>query len=988
MYRLAQLSLLLVVLSLITFFIAENRSQAQRLKPNVVAASCTLAPPSLVSWWPGDDPAADLATPVDIRNSNRPDEIFGSPQFVPAKVGTGIKFDGESGYAVPNNGSLNPDTFTIDAWLRIDGLTANSSIIIDKRVQGVGYSFGVTGTTDAAGGGRFFVLVQDGTNTARAITPVVGVDGQFHHLTGIVNRGNDLLYLYMDGGAPRQLVNISGVSSITNSGRFFIGQPSLDATGTTTEAFDGVVDELEFFDRGLFQNEIQAIVDAGSAGKCRPTCHEPPAGIAGWWGGDGDARDISGNGHDGSLQGNSTDESGITANTVTGFAVGKVGQSFSFDGVDDYVQIPDSPGLKPSTVTVDAWVKFNSLDSTPSGAPQGYQYLVFKQNTRSGNFEGYSLQKIRDRNGDDRFAFVVSSASGDTNIAISQTVVSANQWYHVAGSYDGQIIIIYVNGQAELMQAGTPFPLDYGTQPVFLGSSGNPGFDGKLNGLLDEVEIFDRVLGGDEIQTIYDAGLAGKCKNVATPSSSPPNSPIVIQVGDATIRFSDVLDAGVTTEIPIDTSWAGTLPAGYTPTGLAYDIQTTTGLNFDPAPEITICFHVPSISDAAGFHNLRILHDDGGGDGLRDISSGNQGSVNPATRTVCGTAFSLSPFVIAQATSPTAARASVRGRITLPDGTPVAGVEVQLQGTARSALTTTDSNGSYQFTNVEANGFYTVTPLRANYSFSPASLSFSLFADKTDAGFTATPDSSETRNPMDTDLFFVRQHYVDFLDREPDQGGLEYWGAQLSECKGNEACLRTRRIDVSAAFFIEREFQQTGSFVYRLYKASLGRRPTYAEFVPDRSLVVGGSSLESSKQTLAQAWTARAEFKTAYPDSMNSTDFVNKLFDTAGLYGFSTERQSYINQLNAGSTRAQVLSSMIDSDAFKAKEYNSAFVLMQYFGYLRRDPDEAGLQFWLNVLDNREPNNYRGMVCSFITSAEYQKRFSAITSHSNAECGQ
>jgi hypothetical protein len=77
---------------------------------------------------------------------------------------------------------------------------------------------------------------------------------------------------------------------------------------------------------------------------------------------------------------------------------------------------------------------------------------------------------------------------------------------------------------------------------------------------------------------------------------------------------------------------------------------------------------------------------------------------------------------------------------------------------------------------------------------------------------------------------------------------------------------------------------------------------------------------------------------------------------------------------------------LIEDDAFKESEYNRSFVLMQYFGYLRRDPEPGGYDFWLDVLDNKVPGNYRGMVCAFITSAEYQQRFSSVVSHSNSEC--
>src|SRR6185295_10075937 len=118
---------------------------------------------------------------------------------------------------------------------------------------------------------------------------------------------------------------------------------------------------------------------------------------------------------------------------------------------------------------------------------------------------------------------------------------------------------------------------------------------------------------------------------------------------------------------------------------------------------------------------------------------------------------------------------------------------------------------------------YTVRPVGANHSFIPRERSFSALGNQTDAVFTAVPDAVATLNPLDTNLFFVRQQYLDFLGREPDAGGLAYWTQQLSGCGGDGGCLRTRRLEVSAAFFDSKEFQETGSFVYRLYKGSLGR---------------------------------------------------------------------------------------------------------------------------------------------------------------------
>ncbi|HXM33897.1 MAG TPA: Calx-beta domain-containing protein, partial [Pyrinomonadaceae bacterium] len=140
-----------------------------------------------------------------------------------------------------------------------------------------------------------------------------------------------------------------------------------------------------------------------------------------------------------------------------------------------------------------------------------------------------------------------------------------------------------------------------------------------------------------------------------------------------------------------------------------------------------------------------------------------------------------------------------------------------------------------------------------------------------------------TTNPDDDAQFFVRQHYLDFLSREPDAGGLAFWTGHITECASDAVCTRSRRVGTSAAFFIEREFQQTGFFVYRLYNASYGRRPLYAEFVSDRSRVVGGSSLEANKTALVSDFVRRTVFKQMYPDSLSNEQFVNSLFDTAGL---------------------------------------------------------------------------------------------------------
>ncbi len=163
-----------------------------------------------------------------------------------------------------------------------------------------------------------------------------------------------------------------------------------------------------------------------------------------------------------------------------------------------------------------------------------------------------------------------------------------------------------------------------------------------------------------------------------------------------------------------------------------------------------------------------------------------------------------------------------------------------------------------------------------------------------------------------------------------------------------------------------------------MYKGAFGRQPNFAEFIVDRRQVVDGPGLATSKQAFADAFTQRPEFLQKYPAAMTASQFVNALITTVNNtsnVNLSAQQQTYINELTSGATRGQVVREIVEQSAFQNAEYNRAFVLMQYFGYLRRDVDQAGYDFWLNVLNNREPNNYRGMVKAFITSQEYRDRF-------------
>jgi uncharacterized repeat protein (TIGR01451 family) len=282
-----------------------------------------------------------------------------------------------------------------------------------------------------------------------------------------------------------------------------------------------------------------------------------------------------------------------------------------------------------------------------------------------------------------------------------------------------------------------------------------------------------------------------------------------------------------------------------------------------------------------------------------------------------------------------------------------------------------------------------------------------------------------TINPLDNGTAFVRQHYLDFLSRTPDSSGLTYWSEQITDCGFDQTCLKTKRVDVSNAFFYELEFQQTGAYVYRLYRAAFGNNQpfpnsnpdpghpgeekklmSYQAFVLDRARVVGGSGLAQSQLNLATAFVQRPEFLARYASGVSAPDFVDALLagiNTDSGVNLGSQRQALIDlfgQAGSGNAgRAAVIYRLADDNvqtnpinnrAFIDAEYNRAFVATQYFGYLRRNPDMAGFLFWLGQVNGaplRDVPKQHAMVCSFITSTEYQQRFSSVVTHNNTECG-
>jgi hypothetical protein len=159
----------------------------------------------------------------------------------------------------------------------------------------------------------------------------------------------------------------------------------------------------------------------------------------------------------------------------------------------------------------------------------------------------------------------------------------------------------------------------------------------------------------------------------------------------------------------------------------------------------------------------------------------------------------------------------------------------------------------------------------------------------------------------------------------------------------------------------------------------------------DRSRVIGGADLEASRKAFADQWVQRADFLAKYPSSLDGPHFIDALLQTVSQgsgVDLSGQRQSLIDDYTANGSRARIVRQVVDNATLRAAEYNPAFVLMQYFGYLRRDPDADGYNFWLGVMNGLDKSAFQGMTCAFITSREYQERFSSVVTYSNSDCGK
>ncbi|MFN2576660.1 MAG: LamG-like jellyroll fold domain-containing protein [Pyrinomonadaceae bacterium] len=435
------------------------------------------------------------------------------------------------------------------------------------------------------------------------------------------------------------------------------------------------------------------------------------------------------------------------------------------------------------------------------------------------------------------------------------------------------------------------------------------------------------------------------------------------------------------------------VPAGApSGSGPAFDVHPSSAFYDSP---VSVCFYLPSITNSAVFATLKIYHDESG----NFVDHGS--TPNFANKTVCTQVTSFSIFVINQTVTPTATNAIVSGQILDNTGAPVEGAAVRMDGT-QNRLTVTDTQGNYHFDEVETNGLYVLTPSRSNFAFSPAQRIVSQLGPHTEATFIAAANGGGLQ-PLDATEYFVRQQYLDFLGREPDEAGFNFWVNNIDSCGPDEGCRAAKRIDTSAAFFLSIEFQQTGYLVYRAYESAYGDlrgAPVplrLSEFNPDTQRIGNGvvvlqsgwpQRLENNKRAFMNEFVERPRFTDAYPIRMTPAQFVDQLFANARIPTSDPDYSAALSEFGRATdtsdvaARARVLRRVAENSSLTQQQFNQAFVLSEYFGYLQRDPnsgrdvDFTGYNFWLEKLNSFNGNFENAeMVKAFLSSTEYRGRF-------------
>ncbi len=697
---------------------ALSASDIQTIFNSGTAGKCISPTPSsvgLVSWWSGDN------NTLDSRSRNN-GTLQNGATYAGGKVGQAFSLDGITQYvSAPASSSLDvgysSNGITIEGWIRPTDLTVARPIAEWSTTGSSSGSVGVhlyaSVSPTMNGQGNLYVNFRVGNVDKVIYSPINALTvNTFQHIAATYDKVTGNASLYINGtavtlnGGTSTTVNL-GLFNPNTSGNLYLGARVSNENGDAGLRFAGQLDEIDVYNRQLSTKEIQDIVNAGSLGKAKPTATTAPNNLVSWWSGDGNANDIAGTSN-GTIQGNVT------------YSTGKISQSFQLGGTGDLsgngdrVNIGNPTNLQLQDFTIETWIKRSNstiVTNSPFPGTAGGTFFAYGQN-------GYGF--VIDQNTNRLALTNVGNSAVFSNLTVTDT-----NWHHVAVTKSGNQTVFYVDGVSDTQTYSTAFGF---TTNAAIGARGDNNVQNAFFGAIDELAIYNRDLTTNEIQSIFNAGIAGKLKDKTTPTGANIE---VNTKSDATVTFPTVSTAGITQQIPLDLSLLPSLPSGSTSLGLTADIATSA--TFTGLP--TVCFNLPSITNLATFNNLRIAHlENNVWTNRTDLAS-----INFATKTICTSGLtSLSPFAVVNGFAPSAANAAISGRITTSQGAGIRGVNVSVvnsNGATFSSITGTF--GYYRFENMPVGETYILSVRAKRYSFANPTRVINLNDELTSEDFVA-----------------------------------------------------------------------------------------------------------------------------------------------------------------------------------------------------------------------------------------------------------
>ncbi|HEY0459455.1 MAG TPA: LamG-like jellyroll fold domain-containing protein [Pyrinomonadaceae bacterium] len=447
--------------------------------PPVLAQTCAPAPVGLISAWSGDGNALDARSRSNGTFQN-------GATLAAGQVGQAFSFDGaDDQITAPANDNQNLGAITVEAWINPTTIPHGATIVQKRSASNVGgFLLELTGAPSGNANGLGFYVDAFGGSFGSVFTPANAITpGVWTHVAGTFD--GDFLRIYVNGvevGSTQ-----TNFHTITLSAEpLLIGRNAVNGTG-----YNGKIDELALYNRALSAAEIQAIYNAGTTGKCKPLATFAPENQLVWMAGDGDARDSAGN-----------NNVGLLSPTGAGYTVGKVGQAFRLDGVNGFVNV-GTPANSSQAFTVEGWIRRasasvvtnNPVSATPAGLIYSYG---------AGGY-GFLIDQPTNKLAVSRIG--VSQANSN-----SLTITDTN-WHHVAVTKTGSAMTFYLDGVSDTVTYSETFQFN---SPAFIGRRGDGAGGNEFFGDVDEISQYSRPLTAVEIQSIFNAGLAGKYKAQST----------------------------------------------------------------------------------------------------------------------------------------------------------------------------------------------------------------------------------------------------------------------------------------------------------------------------------------------------------------------------------------------------------------------------------------------------------------------------------------